>query len=85
MAIRGPRLEFSVGAFLLPALPAAWLSGQARGLCARGGFEVDLQWQDGRLREATIRSRVGGPCRVRCGDKSVEFRTEAGESYPVQF
>lgn len=73
------------GLDLLPALPTAWASGQVRGLRARGGFEVDLQWQDGQLREATIRSQVGGPCRVRYGDKRLEFRTEAGGSYPVQF
>ena len=49
---------------LLPALPRAWSSGRVRGLRARGGFEVDIAWQDGRLREAEVRSSLGGPCRV---------------------
>jgi alpha-L-fucosidase 2 len=52
---------------LLPALPAAWNKGEVRGLRARGGFEVGLRWSDGRLREATILSTLGGPCRIRAG------------------
>ena len=58
---------------LLPALPKAWPEGSVTGLCARGGFTVDISWQNGKLARATIRSRLGHPCTVRCGEKAFEF------------
>jgi alpha-L-fucosidase 2 len=36
-----------------------------RGLRARGGFEIDIAWEVGKLQQATIRSQRGGTCRVR--------------------
>ncbi len=49
----------------LPALPSSWPKGEVRGLRARGGFEIDIKWSNGRLWRATILSTTGGTCRVR--------------------
>jgi alpha-L-fucosidase 2 len=68
---------------LLPALPKAWPGGKVAGLSARGGFEVDMSWKDGRLTEAVIHSKAGLPCKVAYGDRTWELETKAGESYPL--
>ena len=50
---------------LLPALPPEWSQGRVTGLRARGGFELDLDWERGTLRQATIRPARSGLCRIR--------------------
>jgi len=52
--------------YLLPALPDAWPSGAIGGLRAVGGFEIaDMKWKDGKLMQVTIKSSLGGNCRIR--------------------
>jgi len=68
-----------------PALPMAWPTGKVTGLCARGGFKVDMSWDGGCLTKAVIHSKSGLPCKVVYGDKTWEFNTKAGKSYPLTF
>ena len=65
---------------LLPALPKAWPNGRVRGLRARGGFEVDIEWKDGKLTTATVRSTTGTACTVRHGQKTIERTFTPGEA-----
>lgn len=50
---------------ILPALPSSWKEGSIKGLRARGGFEVDIQWKDNKPGEVAITSALGGNCRIR--------------------
>ena len=65
---------------LLPALPSAWPRGSVRGLRARGGYEIDLSWSDGRLVEAELRSTGGTRVHVRLGSRVSTVDLAPGES-----
>ncbi len=68
---------------LLPALPAQWPDGAARGLRCRGGLAADVEWRDGELRYAVLRRLSGDPAepvRVRYRGRETELRLRTGES-----
>lgn len=52
---------------LLPALPRSWSEGRFDGVCARGAFELDMEWKEGEITRVEILSRRGGTCRLRPG------------------
>lgn len=65
---------------LLPALPQEWEEGKVKGLRARGGFRVDMEWQDNQLTEVTITANSSGICRIR-----TKTPVEIKGNYPEQF
>ncbi len=66
---------------LLPALPKAWSSGAVKGLRARGGFEVNLDWKGGKLVTAALKSINGNPVTLRCGDAARALKLKAGQTF----
>ena len=68
---------------VLPALPKEWPTGSVSGICARGGFVVDLAWDKGQLTRAVIHSQLGNSCVLRYGSHEIELKTEAGKQYAL--
>jgi alpha-L-fucosidase 2 len=67
---------------LLPALPSEWKNGPIHGLMARGGFQVDIDWENGNLKKAKIISKNGNPLRLTYAGKVYEIKnTDKGGSY----
>jgi alpha-L-fucosidase 2 len=67
---------------LLPALPKAWSKGDVKGMRVRGGFEIDMQWDQGRLVAAAIRNGTGAEakCEVRHANGTITLSLPAGGS-----
>lgn len=68
---------------ILPALPSALADGEIEGIKARGGFELDMKWANGKLQRLEILSTAGNECRVMYGDKEIRFDTDKGQLYKL--
>jgi alpha-L-fucosidase 2 len=58
---------------LLPALPDVWKKGSVSGLVARGGFKIDMEWDDKKITRLVVHSSLGGNCKIRLNH---EFRSK---------
>lgn len=63
---------------LLPALPKAWINGAIKGVRARGGIELDIEWEQGVLSVVILKPKVSNVCTVRYGERTVQINVQAG-------
>ena len=68
---------------LLPALPAQWADGEVKGLCARGGYEVSMKWEAGKVTEATIQTKKSGPVTIVCNGETKVFKLKEGKTQRI--
>jgi alpha-L-fucosidase 2 len=66
--------------YVLPALPDAWKNGGVKGLMARGGFRIDMEWRNSKITRLVVHSTLGGVCRIRLNQsaKNKILRTAKG-------
>ena len=71
---------------LLPARPDNWQSGSIKGVRARGGFTIDMEWKESRITRLSVTSHSGGTCRIREATSPHEevIETEKGKTYQVK-
>ena len=69
---------------LLPALPTAWKDGEVKGLCARGGYEVDIQWKDGQVVKSDIKAKKNGKVTILYNNKTKTLKLKAGQTKTIQ-
>ncbi|MNW07415.1 hypothetical protein D3C71_2040150 [compost metagenome] len=70
---------------LLPALPDAWETGSVKGICARGGFEIEMNWENKMLKKVTVSSKIGGKTTFISGDKKQNITLKKGEKLEVNW
>ncbi|GLR17388.1 glycoside hydrolase family 95 protein [Portibacter lacus] len=66
---------------ILPALPKAWKTGQVSGLKARGGMTVDIEWKDGKLEKAILKSEFDNKFDLIYKDVKESVEIAKGETF----
>jgi alpha-L-fucosidase 2 len=70
---------------ILPALPKAWSEGELKGVLARGGFELDIIWEKGELKEIIVKSNAAEECNLLYKDAKLSFKTKKNCRYSVVY
>lgn len=70
---------------LLPALPDAWEEGSVKGICARGGFEIEMNWSNKKPQKVNVSSKNGGKTILIFSDKKQEIVLKKGEKKEINF
>ena len=70
---------------LLPALPEQWKDGSVKGICARGGFVVDMEWKDGRVTSLTLTARNNAKTKILVNGKTLNVKMKKGEVRSEKF
>ena len=66
---------------LLPALPDTWRDGEVKGICARGGYVIDMKWNKGKVTKAKIHSRVANKATIRYNGKIISLNLNKDQDY----
>jgi alpha-L-fucosidase 2 len=66
---------------ILPALPSALPNGEVKGICARGGFVLNIKWQNGKLQQVEVTSNTGDNCWLKYNGVENRFKTTKGKTY----
>ncbi|WP_394352676.1 glycoside hydrolase family 95-like protein [Wenyingzhuangia aestuarii] len=64
---------------LLPALPTAWATGSIKGIVAKKGFEIDMKWEQGKLKHLVVISKLGNPLTIRHNNVVKTLNTTKGQ------
>lgn len=70
---------------LLPALPDAWEKGSVKGLCARGGFEIEMNWNNKKPEKVIISAKKEGKTILIFGDKKQEVVLKKGQKLEINW
>ncbi len=70
---------------LLPALPGAWADGAVQGICARGGYEISMEWSNMTLSRVNISAKKDGKTTLISGDKQKEIELKAGQVLDIEW